>query len=104
METIISLAISWQFLLTAAACGAFGFIIKAIPGIPNWLIPMLNAAFAVVFMMLLLGFAPENALLGFLAAALATYIYELIMQGIKAATGGTYNSRQVFTDIDKGGE
>lgn len=87
METIINLAISWQFLLIAAACGAFGIIIQAIPRIPSWIIPMFNAVFAILFMLLLLGFKPENALLGFLAAALATFIYELIMQAIKAATG-----------------
>ncbi len=80
MEYFINLAVSWQFLLVAAACGAFGIIIKQIPRVASWIIPIVNAIFAIVAMLLLTGFTVEAALTGFLAAAIATYVYELIVQ------------------------
>lgn len=83
MNELMELIITWQFLLVAAACGALGVLIKAIPKIPSWIIPFVNTAFAIVFMMLLCGFTPEYALIGFLAAAVATFVYEYITQLIQ---------------------
>lgn len=80
MEELLSLIITWQFLLVAAACGFIGILIKKIPGIPDWLIPFINLVFAVLVFMALVGFEVLNGLVGVLAAAVATYVYELFMQ------------------------
>ena len=93
MNELMEMIINWQFLLVAAACGALGVVIKGVPKLPSWIIPFVNTVFAVVFMMLLKGFLPEYALVGFLAAAVAGFIYEYVTQLIKNVIP---NNRQVF--------
>lgn len=81
-----SIVLTWQFYLVAACCGALGEVVKRIPHVPSWLVPVANTLFGVIMMMALLGPTPLNALAGILAASVATFVYEIfkgIVEGAK---------------------
>lgn len=77
--------LTWQFYVIAAACGALGEIVKKIPGVPDWSIPIINAVFGVAMMLLLVGLDPMCVIAGILSASVATYVYELFKEVVRAA-------------------
>ena len=81
-----SVILTWQFWVVAAACGALGEVVKRIPKVPDWLIPIVNMAFAIVMMIVLLGLDGINVLAGILAAAVATWVYETFKNVVEAFT------------------
>lgn len=83
MNELVQLITSWEFWLVAVACGAIGFVIKQVPKVPDWAIPIINLIIAPLGMMALCGFTPFYGIVGILAASLATYAYELFHQVIK---------------------
>lgn len=80
MTELVELVATTEFLLVAVACGVLGVAIQAIPKIPSWTIPFVNIVFSCLFMMALNGFTAVNALIGFLAASVATIVYESFKQ------------------------
>lgn len=85
MEELIEIFLSTQFILVAAACGILGEVVKKIPNVPNWIIPIVNLVFAVACMLFLMGLDASSVLYGFLAASVATYIYEAVKGTIEKA-------------------
>ena len=77
MEQISSF-LAENMYITAAALYVIGVFLKAIPKIPNWVIPFVLTAAGVVFGLLLVGGA-DGVLQGVLAAGLAV----LVNQGYK---------------------
>ena len=64
--------------ITAAALYVLGVFLKAVPRIPNWVIPFILTAAGVAFGLLILG-GTDGVLQGILAAGLAV----LVNQGYK---------------------
>ncbi len=77
MEQLTSF-LAENMYIVAAALYVLGAFIKAVPKIPNWVIPFVLTAAGVVFGMLILGGA-GGVLQGILAAGLAV----LVNQGYK---------------------
>lgn len=77
MEQISSF-LAENMYITAAALYVMGVFLKAIPKIPNWVIPFVLTAAGVAFGLLLVGGA-DGVLQGVLAAGLAV----LVNQGYK---------------------
>lgn len=87
-----SVIMTWQFWVVAAACGALGEVIKRIPNVPDWLIPIVNVVFSVAMMLVLLGLDGVNVLAGILAASVATWVYETFKNVAKNALPSTEES------------
>ena len=77
MEQLTSF-LAENMYIVAAALYVLGVFIKAIPRIPNWVIPFVLTAAGVVFGLLIVGGA-DGVLQGILAAGLAV----LVNQGYK---------------------
>ena len=77
MEQLTSF-LAENMYIVAAALYVLGVFIKAIPRIPNWVIPFVLTAVGVVFGLLIIGGA-DGVLQGILAAGLAV----LVNQGYK---------------------
>lgn len=58
-----------------------GLIIKAIPNIPNWIIPFVLLVVGVLGACGILGFSIPSALQGILCTGAAVYVHQLIKQG-----------------------
>ena len=74
----ISQFLSENMYIVAAALYVLGIFLKAVPRIPNWVIPFALTAVGIGFGVLLIG-APGGVLQGILAAGLAV----LVNQGYK---------------------
>lgn len=84
---------TYQFILIAALCGVVAFIIKQIPKVPNWLIPIIILIIGIFAMMAWMGFTVEFLILGALASALECYIYELFT----STMSGIFKQKKVET-------
>lgn len=62
-----------QLLPLTVALIVIGFIVKQIPGIPNWIIPAALTLVGAVGAMAILGWTVSAALKGIIAAGLAVY-------------------------------
>ena len=77
MEQLTSF-LAENMYIVAAALYVLGVFLKAIPKIPNWVIPFVLTAAGVAFGLLIIG-GPDGVLQGILAAGLAV----LVNQGYK---------------------
>lgn len=71
-------------LIIVAVLLVLGKIIKTIPGIPNWVIPIVLMVPGVIGTMAIYGWTGANAIQGILAVAVAVYgnqIYKQLLEG-----------------------
>jgi hypothetical protein len=71
-------------LIIVAVLLVLGKIIKTIPGIPNWVIPIVLMVPGVIGTMAIYGWTGANAIQGILAVAVAVYgnqLYKQLLEG-----------------------
>jgi len=100
MEFDVLALITEQLLPLTVALIVIGFIVKQIPGIPNWTIPAALTLVGTVGAMAILGWTVSAALKGIIAAGLAVYGNQFWKQivyesgGDDAAGGGIAYGRK----------
>jgi len=72
-----------ELIVVVIACWIIGYVFKQTPLIPNWSIPYLVGAIAIVFVCLIQGFTVQAVIQGILCGAVAVYGNQLVKQGMK---------------------
>lgn len=79
MNTILGV-VSEQAIILIPALAVLGAILKAIPAVPNWAIPLILLVPGVIGAMMLLGWNVRGAIQGVLATGMAVYGNQLCKQ------------------------
>ncbi|PAF31848.1 phage holin family protein [Paenibacillus sp. 7516] len=74
-----------RLLVVLAFCWALGFIIKSVPGIPDWSIVFIITAFSLLVTIWMMGLSAEAFIQGVLVGAFAVFGNQVIKQAKKGA-------------------
>jgi len=69
-----------RLLVVLACCWAIGFIVKKVPGVPDWSIVFIVTGFSLLVTVWMLGWSAESCIQGVLVGAFAVYGNQIIKQ------------------------